>query len=154
MFELGQKETFICDQSHHEYTFVDELEGEGGRGREGRGRERGREGRGREEGKREGGGGRGGIDKEMVGRRGEGRKRGREGGGRMEGGGKGGKDRKKINVMLMLYKLALSLWSPPPPPNNAYSSFKVKQVASRNIFLFTIPQKIGHIKQAIKFELP
>ena len=73
------------------------------------------------------------------------------------GGGKGGKDRKKINVMLMLYKLALSLWSPPPPPpppHNAYSSFKVKQVASRNIFLFTIPQKIGHIKQAIKFELP
>ena len=85
----------------------------------------------------------------MVGRRGEGRKRGREGGGRME---EGGKDRKKINVMLMLYKLALSLWS--PPPHNAYSSFKVKQVASRNIFLFTIPQKIGHIKQAIKFELP
>ena len=79
----------------------------------------------------------------------------REEGGWRGGGGKGGKDRKKIHVMLMLYKLALSLWSPPPPPpNNAYSSFKVKQVASRNIFLFTIPQKIGHIKQAIKFELP
>ena len=48
MFKLGQKETFICDHSHHEYTFVDELEGEGGR-------EGGRGGEGREgEGKREG----------------------------------------------------------------------------------------------------
>ena len=42
----------------------------------------------------------------------------------------GGKDRKKINAMLILYKFVVA----PPPPCNAQSSFKVKQVASRNIF--------------------
>ena len=103
MFKLGQKETFICDHSHHEYTFVDELEGEGGR-------EGGREGRGREGGRGEEGGE--GKDKEMVGRRGEVREREGE---REDGGWRGkdgGKDRKKINAMLILYKFVVA----PPPP--------------------------------------